>query len=217
MTGKVNALFLDCKNLVTEEAEAQEIEVRASPPIRSPFLSVYELEDGEGSHDDRVREAYSVLVNELYDEEFDEALFELETHGRALHDEQMSSGSSRMEADRLVTEHFSQLIRESEAMVDAMAREFGSRDATNIVDREVESFVERNSPSASLDPEFENFFGKLFKKIGSVVKTAASKGWQMIKKIGPGPIFNKLKSLIKPLVNSVLQKAIGKLPATVQP
>jgi len=209
--------FLDVKSFATEEAELQEVGVRASPPVRSPFLAVYELEDGESSYDDPVREAYSALVDELYDEEFDEALFELEVHGRALHDEQMTDGSSRMEADRLVTQHFSQLVRESEAMVDAMAREFGSRDETSIVDREVESFVERYSPSATLDPEFENFFGKLFKKIGSVVKTAARKGWQVVKKIGLGPIFNKLKALIKPLVNNVLQKATGKLPEAVQP
>ena len=211
------APFLDVRSFVTEEPEAEAIEVRASPPVRTPFLSVYELEDGEGSYNDPVREAYAALVNELYDEEFDEAMFELETHGRALHDEQIVNGSSRMEADRLVTQHFSHLIRESEAMVDSMAREFGSRDETNIVDREVESFVERYSPSATLDPEFENFFGKLIKKVGSAVKTAASKGWQGIKKIGLAPIFSKLKALIRPLLNSVLQKAIGRLPATVQP
>ena len=63
MTGNVRAPFLDFKSFVTEEAEAQEIEVRATPPVRSPFLSVYELEDGEASYDDPVREAYSVLVN----------------------------------------------------------------------------------------------------------------------------------------------------------
>ena len=51
--------------------------------------------------------------------------------------------------------------------------------------------------SAQIDPEFENFFGKLFKKVGKVVKGVA-KG---IAKIGLGPILNKIKALIKPLLN----------------
>ena len=216
--GNVRVPFLDSRSFVTEETEVQEPNVRATPSsFRSPFLSVYELEEGEGAYDDPVREAYSVLVNELNDEEFDEALFELQTHGRALHDEQMTAGLSRTEADRLVTQHFSRLTRESEAMVDAMAREFGSRDEAGIVDREIESFVEQYSPSETLDPEFENFFGSLLKKVGGAIKSVASKGWQAIKKIGLGPIFNKIKALIKPLLNGVLQTAIGKLPPSVQP
>ena len=37
------------------------------------------------------------------------------------------------------------------------------------------------------------------------------------KKIGLGPILNQIKALIKPLLDQVLQKAIGKLPEAVQP
>ena len=99
-----------------------------TPALRSPFISVYELADGESAIDDPVREAYSTIVDELYDEEFDEALFELLTDARNLHQDHLASGHSSSEADRLVTQHFSQLMRESEAMVDAMAREFGSRE-----------------------------------------------------------------------------------------
>ena len=38
-----------------------------------------------------------------------------------------------------------------------------------------------------------------------------------IAKVGLGPILNKIKALIKPLLNNVLQKAIGKLPESVRP
>lgn len=211
--GNANAPFLDFKSFITEEAEAQEPEFRSTLAVRSPFISVYELADGESAVDDPVREAYSTLVNELYDEEFDEALFELATDARNMHQDHLGSGYSSNEADRLVTQHFSQLARESEAMVDAIAREFGSRSKMEIAEREIETFFEQYSPSVQIDPAFENFFGKLFKKIGKAVKTVAKTALQ----VGLGPILNKIKALIKPLLNQVLQKAIGKLPGPVQP
>ena len=135
------------------------------------------------------------------------------TDVRNLHQNHLASGYSSSEADRVVTQHFSHLVRESEAMVDAVAREFGSRDGTGLVESEIESFFGQYSPSGQIDPEFENFFGKLLKKVGSAVKGVA-KG---IAKIGLGPILNKIKALIKPLLNRVLQKAIGKLPEAIQP
>jgi len=120
--------FLDVSNFTAEETPA--LPMRSAPPNRSPFLSVYELEGETGAtrYEDPAREAYAALVDELHDEEFDEALHELQSHARALHDEQLCMGSSRSTADRLLTQHFAQLIDESEAVVDAMAREFGSRD-----------------------------------------------------------------------------------------
>jgi hypothetical protein len=211
------APFLDFQSFATAEAETAEPEVRALPSSRSPFISVYELVEGESTYDDPVREAYAEIINELHDEEFDEALFELQTHARALHDDHLSNGASRNEADRALTQHFSQLIRESEAMVDAVVREFGSRDQTEIIESELEAFAERYSSSMTLDPEFENFFGSLFKKIGGVVKKVASKAWQGIKMLGLGPILKRIKALIKPLLSNVLQHAIGKLPANLRP
>jgi hypothetical protein len=210
-SGNASVPFLDFKSFIAEEAEAQE---PAKPPtISSPFVSVYELADGESAFDDPVREAYSTLVNELYDEEFDEALFELLTDARNMHQDHLASGHPSSEADRIVTQHFSQLARESEAIVDAVAREFGAREKTGIVESEIESFFEQYSSSTQIDPAFENFFGKLIKKVGKVVKKVA-KG---VAKIGLGPILNKIKALIRPLLNQVLQKAIGKLPETVRP
>ena len=211
--GHSNVPFLNYTSFIGEELEAQETEPRTTLAVRSPFVSVYELAEGESAVDDPLREAYSTLVDELYDEEFDEALFELLTDARNMHQDHLASGYSASEADRLVTQRFAQLTREAEGMVDGIAREFGSREETRIVESEIESFLERYSASAQIDPEFENFFGKLFKKVGKVVKGVA-KG---IAKIGLGPILNKIKALIKPLLNQVLQKAIGKLPQAVQP
>ncbi|MFN0104223.1 MAG: hypothetical protein ACKV2U_19325 [Bryobacteraceae bacterium] len=211
--GNAAVPFLDFKSFIAEESEAQDPEIGTTVAIRSPFISAYESAEGEGAFDDPVREAYATFVNELHDEEFDEALFELQTDARNMHQDLLASRHSATEAERLVSQHFSQLAGESESMVDAMAREFGSRAESGIVESEIESFVERYSPSVQVNPAFENFFGKLFKKVGKAVKSVA-KG---IAKLGLGPILNKIKALIRPLLNKVLQKAIGKLPEAVQP
>jgi hypothetical protein len=51
------------------------------PPARSPFLSVYELDgqEAELAYDTPVREAYAAFVGQLHDEEFNEALYELQS------------------------------------------------------------------------------------------------------------------------------------------
>jgi hypothetical protein len=214
-SGNASVHFLDFKSFITEEAEAQE--PAKTSAIGSPFISVYESVEGENTVDDPVREAYATIVNELYDEEFDEALFELLTEARNLHQSHLSAGYSSGEADRLVTQQFTQLVRESEAMVDAVAREFGSRDETGIIDREIESFLEQYSASAPIEPAFENILGGLLKKVGKAVRKVASKAAQVAKKIGLGPILNRIKALIKPMLDQVLQKAIGKLPEAVRP
>ena len=97
-----------------------------------------------------------------------------------------------------------------------MAREFGSRD-DELVQQELESFAERYAPPSTLEPAFEEFLGKLIKKVAKGVKAVAGKAVQGIAKIGLGPVLAKIKSLIRPLLNRVMQKAIGRLPVAVQP
>ena len=82
-------------------------EIRSVLTVRTPFVSVYESADGESAFDDPIREAYSSLVDELYDEEFDEALFELLTDVRNMHQDQLASGTPSSEADHIVTQHVS--------------------------------------------------------------------------------------------------------------
>ena len=211
------APFLDFNSFSAEAAQELPPLVRSAAPARSPFLSVYELNDGAAPQNDPVREAYASLMNDLHDEEFDEALHELEAHARAMHDGQLASGSARSEADRVLTQHFAQLIRESEAMVDSLAQQFGSRDEAGIVEQEIDSFIDGYTPQANFDPEFENFFGKLAKKLGKVAKAAAGTALRGLKKLALGPVFAAIKGVLKPVLNGVLQKAIGRLPEAVQP
>jgi hypothetical protein len=207
------APFLDVQSFLQGEAEAPKA---PTGPAWSPFLSVYETDQEDNLADEPIREAYATLVNDLYDEEFEESLFELMTSARTLHEDHLASGHSLADADRIVTQHFSQLMSESEAMLDTMAREFESRDL-EVIDREIDQFAESYAPAAGLEPEFQNFFGKLLKKIGKGVRAVAKGAIQGITALGLGPILSRIKALVRPLLNQVLQKAIGRLPEAVQP
>jgi hypothetical protein len=215
MTGTARAPVLDVQSFLREEAEAPP-PARPAPAAWSPFLSVYESANGAHEADEPVREAYATLVNDLYDEEFEESLFELLTSARGLHQDHLASGHSLADADRMVTQHFSQLMRESETMLDTMAREFGSRDPVAI-DREMDMFAESYAPAAPLEPEFQDFLGKLAKKIGKGVRAVAKTAIKGITALGLGQILARVKPVAKWVLNQVLQKAIGRLPASVQP
>src|SRR5688572_17146989 len=111
--GNVETPFLEMRSFVQEEREVFPSEV-LTPPMGSPFVSVYEL-DGQSEFTDPEEEAYTTLVHELYDEEFDEALFELMVDARGLHEEHMVSEAQSMAGERLLNQHFNELIREAEA------------------------------------------------------------------------------------------------------
>src|ERR671923_78109 len=64
--------------------------------------------------------------------------------------------------------------RASESMLDAMERELESRTVT-AMNGEIDQFAESYVPSAPLEPEFQEFLGKLVKKIGRGIKSVAKK------------------------------------------
>ncbi|MGC4093007.1 MAG: hypothetical protein QM756_34995 [Polyangiaceae bacterium] len=213
--GNVSVPFLSFQSFVTEVAEPQRLEARSTPAGRSPFVSVYELEEAENSYDP-LREAYSSLVDELHDEEFEEALFEVVSDARVLHRSHLAAGNSGADADRIVTQHFARLTREAEGALDVIQREFGARDEATLGESEVETFFEAFAPS-SAEPSFENFLGKLVKKVGGAMKKVAGKALQGIKKFGLGFVLGKLRALMQPFLQRVLLKVIGKLPVAVRP
>ncbi|HEX6086010.1 MAG TPA: hypothetical protein VF266_15865 [Thermoanaerobaculia bacterium] len=216
--GNVATPFLEMPSFVSEEIESFAAE---TPPrtIGSPFISVYEL-DGQSEYTDPERETYASFVQDLYDEEFDEALYELMIGARGLHEEQLVSSGAGADGERLLRQHFSQLVREAEAAVSAFEREFGSRDPGSLAESEVDAFADRYAPASALEPEFEEFLGKWKKKLAGVVKKAAGfvkKGVKFAAKLGLGPVLNKIKALVKPMLEKVLQMAIGRLPEAVRP
>ena len=82
-------------------------------------------------------------------------------------------------------------------------------------------FGELEFDHENFTPAQEQFFGKIFNKVKSVVKKGvdlAKKGISVVGKILPvNIILDKIKSLVKPLLDKVLKFAIGKLPKNLQP
>ena len=216
-TGIAQAPFLDFKSFEAEEPAARETELRTIPTVSSPFVSVYESGETENVYEDPAHEAFASIAEQLYDEEFDEALFELYTETRGLHDEHLASGMSDSESERVLSQQFEQLARESESMIASLATEFETRGAEGLTDNEVESFVDNYTPTGHLEPAFENFFGRMLKKIGGAVKAVAGKALQVVKNLGLGFILGKIKLLIMPMLRRVLEWALGKIPAGLRP
>jgi hypothetical protein len=219
---KNSAPFLEVRSFAEEEVTRAVLE--ASGPPSSPFLAVYESEEAGGLLDPQ-SDDYVVFLNELYDDEFEEALFHLASEATALHEarfqhEQGEPRAMGYEAERLLNQHFAPLVSEAHAMLDRFASEFGRRDPYSLTQEEITTVFERYQPSQDLLPSFEEFLGKLKKAARKVAGTAvdlAKKGISAAAKAGLGPILEKLKLLIKPLLQRVIQTAIGKLPAQLQP
>jgi hypothetical protein len=217
------APFLDVQSFVAQEAAPDENMLQEEGRF-SPFLSVYEAGEGDGPTE-LESQGYTDFLNELYDEEFDEALFELVGEAAAVYESQFlqeheDSRGGGYEAERVLTQYLAPLAREAEAMIGALAADLGQRDPGNLTQGEVEAVVDRWRSTADLNPAFENFLGKLKKAIKKVAKKAANlakKGISAAAKLGLGPILNKLKALINPLLKKVLQTAINKLPSQLQP
>lgn len=219
---KNQAPFLNISSFAVEEV-TQEIFETSTPPS-TPFLSLYESEETGGVIDPETEE-YVQFLNELYDEEFDEALYGLVSEAASLYEVRFTheNGDFRIigyEAERFLNQHFAPLITESEAMLGSLETELSQRDIKSLSEYEIGEIVDRYKPSIELTPNFENFLGRLKKAVKKVAGKAvdlAKKGISAAAKLGIGPILNKLKALIKPLLKRVVQTAIGKLPVQLQP
>lgn len=205
--------------LSNEESEVSEGQVTDanSSQFYSPFRSLFELESDEGVIDPEAEEAMEFL-DELYDEEFDEALFELVSEASELYEDRFESEYGdplvqKMQAMRLLEQHFAPLVQEAEVFLDKLTEEVRQLNSSSLGVSELESFIEGYTPQASLSPSFENFLGGLAKKAVNLAK----KGVQAVGKLGLNAILPKLKQLINPLLQKVLGMAIDKLPVALRP
>lgn len=219
---KNQAPFLDVRSFIAEEVSQASVETLA--PSASPFLALYESEEAGGLIDPETEE-YVVFLNELYDEEFHEALTGLVNEATAIYETQFQAEledpqTIGYQAERLLAQHFAPLAAEAEAMFEAMAREFSQRDPNTLTEDEIDTIVDRYQPVAELTPSFEDFWGKLKKIVKKVAKKAVSvakKGIKLAAKFHPiGLTLRKFKSLINWMLKRVIQTAIGKLPLPLQ-
>jgi hypothetical protein len=203
--------FLSTTSFAVGEIDSREEEAPTSIPSRWPFISVYESEDSETAADS-AREAYAGVVESLYVEEFDEALFELINDARGLHQDLLAAGHAQSEADRLLTQRFDALAAACEAGVDAVARQIGARGG-GITDEEIQSLTASQLSAEQLEPAFENFLGGVLKKVGKM----AISGIGALANVALGPMISAFKAAMRPFLDRVLQTVIGRLPEPVRP
>lgn len=185
-------------------------------PARSPFLARYDA-GADRQVDQPLREAFAALVDTLHDEAFDEALAGVHDAARAFHDHQLAAGRPREVADRLLQQRFEPLLRETGAMVDAVAERFAPHEAAGIEEHEVEQFTAAYAPREPLAPEFEQFLGKLVRKVGKAAKAVAGKALRGVARLGLAPALRAIKSHLQAFLKRVLQRVMGRLPAALQP
>ena len=123
-----NMPFLNVSSFVTHEAPADIYQ--SLIPSTSPFMSVYESEEADVLND-RETNAKVEFLNQLYSEEFDEALFGLVNEASALYEtrfvnEQGNERAADREAERLLEQHFAPLVAEAQAMLGSLAAELMS-------------------------------------------------------------------------------------------
>jgi hypothetical protein len=199
---------------VREGASAYETE--------SPFVPEY----GAGEADARA-EAFADLLGELYDPEFEEAVADLVHEASAVAEERFAfeagdPAAERLEAEHGVRDYLEPLALECEAMVDRMAQGIGAADLTAMSESELEEFLDRFAPdTTSLPPTLEQFGMSFFRKVKKGVQGAvklAKKGIALAQKLSPiNLLLDRLKKVVRPLLQRVLKFAINKLPVALRP
>jgi hypothetical protein len=222
LTPGLESPFLNQTNFVPQPVV--EKEQTYSTREDSPFRSVYELE----GHDltDPGQEALVELMDELYDEEFDELIQDLANEAQDVYEAHLehSYGSLQQQelvAERLVEEHFAPLFNELESYLDHLATVSEKYDRNEISEAEWELEIDRYTPvHERFEPQEEQFFGKLkkkLKKVTGVAKKMVKKGIGLAKKLGLGGAIRLLKKLASKFLKAIAKKAMGKLPEKYRP
>jgi hypothetical protein len=210
--------FQDLYAFEPELDEASQEAFQAAPPV-SPFVSEYEGLDASTSPE---AEELHELLYELYDRELDEVLNEIAQEAwNATSDRAEAIGETvgSSTAEQFLEEWIAPLRDEAEAMLDNIAESAAEHDIASMSEAEVDSFFERFEPSGTgLEAYFEDFLGGLWNKAKTLVKKVgdvAKKGLSMIP--GVGFLLDKLKGLVRPLLDRVLKFALDKLPPALRP
>ncbi|MBD0314615.1 MAG: hypothetical protein ICV86_17745, partial [Microcoleus sp. T3-bin5] len=194
--------------------------------FESPFAQTYEASSAAASSSPVAGE-YVQFLSELNQNEFSDGLYELAAELEDTWSSKISNETAM--GDRFVPfatqqadQYFAPLLKATDSMIDRVAQQFSGNNLADRSDTETERFfAELEFDHAPLSPAQEQLFGGLFDKVKSVVNKGvelAKKGISVVGKILPiNIILDKLKGLVRPLLDKVLKFAIGKLPKNLQP
>ena len=203
------------------ELEQEAVQVQGPYVGETPFVAGEAFDGaGEAGFAGDLHE----LLAELYDSEFDQHLLELsEAAAEAANESPFVQGETASpDAERYVREWLEPLHRSAETMLEAMGETLADKDLARLTETEVDELLAPHEPIASgANPVFENFLGGLWKKAKGIVHGAvnlAKKGISAIGKLIPiNLILDRIKVIVRPLFERVLQMALNKLPPSVRP
>lgn len=183
--------------------------------LESPFLGQYGYAELEGTNLEA--DNFRTLTAELYDTEFEEALFELTEQAVAT-----AGSATGRSAEALLEAWVQPLATEAERTLDRLSEAVQRPQSSALDETTLEMLWETVAlPTEGLDVAQQAFLGKLVKKAKKAVKSiakVAKKGIALAKKLMPhNLILAKLKPLIRPLLDRVLKSALDKLPPTLRP
>jgi hypothetical protein len=184
----------------------------------SPFAETIggELE-ADGAHSQIIAEAFE----NIRDEAFDEALAELITETSEAADSRLNGEQPAQLGEQrrqLADAHLAPIGFEAEQCIQRFSDHIQGLGAEGLTPGQLDEVLDRFDPGpSSVSPAGEQFLGGLLKKATSVVKSVVHAAGTVASAALPilGPILNKLKALIRPLLRRVLQVAINKLPAAL--
>ena len=232
----INSQLAGYETPFADEEQMQDGSIQESAPdysdkfselLESPFSSTYEAAVEGLAPTSAVAGDYVNLLSELRDDEFEEHLYDMANELEDILNSKVSDETAM--GDRYVPfamqeadQYFRPLLNETTSMIDRVSEYFSGNNFTDQTELEIEKLFEQlEADHSQFSPAQEQFFGKIFNKVKSVVKTGinlAKKGISVVGKIMPlNIVLGKLKKLIKPLLDKVLKFAIGKLPKNLQP
>ncbi len=192
---------------------------RFSQDFESPFSMTYETDSNGNTQNNPRAESFVEMLAELHDEEFSDSLHAVaneieETILSKFNNETASNDQYARYVRERAQSYFTPLYQEVDSMIDkvnSFLMEYETASSGTIDQFLNELQYEHDG---QLTPAQEQFFGSVLKK----VKGAVNKVKNIAEKFSPIHIaLNKIKGLIRPLLNKVLGSLIGKLPKPLQP
>jgi hypothetical protein len=215
--------FVQTSIAAPEEIEAEErIPVSSWYEAEAPFRDEGGTVEGYGPE----AEEFAQFLAELRDEGFDEAVKGLANEASELYQEQLVGESGALgpppaETERLLEAHFEPVVREAEMLLEKMAEDARHHDLTAMSEAEIDTLLSQYEvPTGQFSPNSELFLENFLGKLKRVVKGAVNlvkKGISVAATLGLGPILDKLKRFVRPLLKRVLKFALNKLPPTLRP
>lgn len=217
----MNSPFLHLPSLELE-TEKEPLQLSSDNVTESPFLANPRL-NGKLEVEDPKVEQFVQIMDELYDEEFEEAIDSILNEAADLSESRLESDNyftNEYQSQQLLHEYYVPLNREMDRFFNHMVHYGEEVDNRTKSLEELESFIDGYTYEKNhLTDVQENFLGgikKLVRKATKAVKKGVSTVGKLAKKFGMGFFLKKLEKIAQRFLKGFLEKGINKLPGQYQ-